>query len=95
LRRFRRGGVDADVGGHRVRTWYHTPGSLILALGPGFEVVGLRSLCLFAPPPYFEGFIRRHPRFVERLQRLDERLGSVWPLNGIGDFYALVVRKKP
>ena len=94
LRRFRSNGVDANVGGHVVHTWYHTPGSLIRSLGSGFEVVKLRSICLFAPPPYFEGFILRHPRLVERLQRLDERLGGVWPLNRFGDFYVLVVRKK-
>ena len=59
-----------------------------------FETLGLHSVCLFAPPPYFEGFVRRHPKLTQRLIRLDERLGSSWPFNRAGDFYALVSQIK-
>jgi SAM-dependent methyltransferase len=94
FRRLRRGGVEANVGGSKVHTWYHTPRSLASALGPGFETVATRSLCAFAPPSYFGGFVRRHRRLSRMLMALDDRLGGSWPLRGIGDFYVLVSKKK-
>ena len=94
-RRLTRGGTLAHVEGEMVRTWYHAPGKMRRALGPSFEVVALRSFCLFCPPSYFNGFVRRHPRLVRALMRLDDLLGHVWPLNRAGDFYALVARYRP
>ena len=93
LRRFKPEGVEANVGGRRVRTWYHAPGKLARSLGQKFEVVEIRSFCVFAPPPFFAGFISRHGVAVERLQRVDERLGGVWPINNFGDFFILVSRR--
>jgi SAM-dependent methyltransferase len=94
MRRFRRGGVEANVGGSSVRTWYHTPGRLEEALGSDFETIGLRSFCTFAPPSYFEGFTRRHEGLVRRLMSLDDRLGATPLFRSTGDFYALVSRRR-
>jgi ubiquinone/menaquinone biosynthesis C-methylase UbiE len=91
-RRFEKGGTLAHVGGANVRTWYHALGNVAAALGPRFRIIGLRSFCLFAPPSYFAGFVRRHPGVTRTLMRLDDRLCGVWPFNRCGDFYALVAR---
>jgi SAM-dependent methyltransferase len=91
-RRLKRDGTLAHVEGQLVPTWYHAPGKLKRALGPDFEVVSLRSFCLFCPPSFFHGFVKRHPRFVHTLMRLDDVIGRVWPFNRAGDFYALVTR---
>jgi ubiquinone/menaquinone biosynthesis C-methylase UbiE len=94
FRRFSRGGTEANIGGSKVRTWYHTPGSLAKALGPGFETRRLRSLSCFAPPSFFAGFAARHPKMLRRLMSLDDRLGARWPLSSVGDFYVLVSRRR-
>jgi ubiquinone/menaquinone biosynthesis C-methylase UbiE len=94
-RRFAKHGTVANVGGEVVRTWYHSAGKLKRALGPDFEVESLRSFCLFAPPSFFGGFVRRHQRLVRWLMRLDDVLGGVAPFNRCGDFYALVARYRP
>jgi hypothetical protein len=94
-RRFSKHGTPANVGGESVQAWYHSPEKLRRALGPRFQVESLRSFCLFAPPSFFGGFVRRHPRLVRTLMRLDDRLGGVWPLNRCGDFYAMVARLGP
>jgi SAM-dependent methyltransferase len=92
LRRLQRGGTVANVGGAQVPVWYHSAGRMAKALGPRFEMIGLRSFNTFSPPSYFDGFVRRHPSATSRLMRVDERIGG-WPvLRGIGDFYALVSR---
>ena len=93
-RRFKRGGVEANVGGQTVRTWYHTPSRLERALGPSFETVALRSICSIAPPPFFDGFVRRHARLTQRLMAVDDRAGRLPLLNQIGDFFILVSRLK-
>jgi len=93
-RRLKRSGAEANVGGSKVRTWYHTPGRLEKTLGSGFETLALRSFSNLTPPSFFEGFTGRHPRMTEALMTLDDRLGAMWPLNNLGDFYALVSRRK-
>jgi ubiquinone/menaquinone biosynthesis C-methylase UbiE len=94
-RRFAKGGTLANVGGERVRTWYHSPGKVARALGPAYQVEAVRSFCLFAPPSFFRGFVRRHSRLVAALMRLDDALGGVWPFNRCGDFYAVVASYRP
>ncbi len=94
-RRFSKRGTLANVAGESVPTWYHAPGKLANALGPEFRVEAVRSFCFFAPPSYFGGFARRHPRIVRLLMRLDDALGGLWPFNRGGDFYALVARYEP
>jgi ubiquinone/menaquinone biosynthesis C-methylase UbiE len=94
-RRFSKGGTLANVGGERVRTWYHSPSKLAAALGPAFRVEGLRSFCVFTPPSYLGGFVERHGRMGRALMRMDDTVGGQWPFNRCGDFYALVARYEP
>jgi len=89
-RRLAKDGTLAQVGGAYIRTWYHAPGKVEAALGPAFRVVSLRSFCLFAPPSFFGGFVRRHTKLSRLLMRLDDLLGGLWPFNRCGDFCALV-----
>lgn len=92
-RRLRSGGVIAHIqGGREVRVWYHPAGRTVSVLGPRFEVIDVRSYCLFAPPSFFEGFVRRHPGLARALMRLDDLLARRWPFNRAGDFYALAAR---
>jgi SAM-dependent methyltransferase len=94
FRRLSRGGTLANVGGATIRVWYHSPGKLARALGPGFETLTLRSFCSFAPPSFFQGFAARHPSLSRALMGTDDRLGRFWPFNQVGDFYAQVSRLK-
>mgnify|MGYP002683352071 CR=1 FL=1 len=64
------------------------------ALGPSFSDVSVRSFCLFAPPSFFQGFSRRHPRLTRWLMRGDDRLGAQWPFREAGDFIAITARYK-
>lgn len=93
FRRLRRGGTTAHVEGTQVPVWYHGAGSLRSALEPEFRVLAQRSFCLFSPPSFFQGFIRRHPRLTRALMCLDDICGGVFPFNRAGDFVAVVARK--
>jgi ubiquinone/menaquinone biosynthesis C-methylase UbiE len=93
LRRWRPGGVIANIGGHGVRTWYPSARTVERAFGPGFRRLAQQSLCLFAPSLMLEGFPRRHRMLTGLGMRLDERLGPRWPFREAGDFVILTLER--
>jgi SAM-dependent methyltransferase len=86
--------VAVPLDGRTVWMRYHTPRSFARAFeAVGFSRVSLRTLGLFAPPPYVQGFAARHPSLVATLQRIDDAVGH-WPvLRGWGDHFLVVLRK--
>ena len=92
--RFARRAVPVPLNGRAVWTRYHAPGPFERVFaGAGFVRVSRRALGLFAPPPYLEAFAGRHPVLVDRLQRLDDRLGAWTPFRAWGDHFLVVMRK--
>lgn len=92
--RFRRDPVPVPLEGRTVWTRYHTPAEVEhIFAAAGFTRASLRTLGLFAPPPYLEAFASRHPHLVSALQRLEDRVGS-WPgIRAWGDHFLIVLRK--
>ena len=92
--RFRRGLVPVPLGGGTVWTRYHTPGGFErIFASAGFTRVSLRSLGLFAPPPYLQAFADRHPGLIAALQRVDDRAGAWRAIRAWGDHFLIVLRK--
>jgi SAM-dependent methyltransferase len=91
--RFASGAVGVPFHGNRVWTWYYTPRAFEHAFtAAGFTRVALRGLAVLAPPPYLDRFARRHPRLIERLLRIDDRVAH-WPgLRHCGDHFLMVLR---
>jgi SAM-dependent methyltransferase len=94
IRRWRRGGVIANIEGAQVRTWYHGSDRVVSAFGPAFRLVGRRSIGCFAPPLLFERFPVRHPRVTAAGRWLDERVARHAPFNRIGDFCVITLRRR-
>lgn len=92
--RFRRDFVPVPFYGRTVWTRYYRPAELEKVFtAAGFERLSLRSLGLFLPPPYLEGFAARHPRWLQCLASLEDRVAS-WPLlRQWGDHFLIVMRK--
>jgi ubiquinone/menaquinone biosynthesis C-methylase UbiE len=93
-RRWRRDGVDANIGGTPVRTWYWSARTVEAAFGPAFRRRELRALCLFAPSLMLDGFPRRHATLTRLGMRLDEALGALPPFRLAGDFSILVLERR-
>jgi ubiquinone/menaquinone biosynthesis C-methylase UbiE len=93
-RRWRSRGVEANIGGVLVRTWYPSARTVEAAFGPGFRRLELRALCLFAPSLMLAGFPRRHARLTRIGMRLDEALGARLPFRLAGDFSILVLERR-
>lgn len=92
--RFSRSFVPVPLNGRTVWTRYYTPAEFVLPfLDSGFDDVDQRALGLFVPPPYMQAFAERHPALIDRLARLDDRVGR-WPLlRSWGDHFLVTLRR--
>lgn len=92
--RFARTAVGVPLGDGTAWTRYYSPRRFARPfVAAGFEHESLRSVGLFAPPPYCEGFASRHASLVSLLQRVDDAVGSCPGLRAMGDHFLMVLRK--
>jgi SAM-dependent methyltransferase len=92
--RYTRGLVRVPLDGRTVWMQYVSPGGFTRAFeSAGLTRVDLRSLALFAPPPYLDAFARRHPTLTSALTRLDDTVGRWRLLRGLGDHFLIVMRR--
>jgi SAM-dependent methyltransferase len=92
--RFARGLVPVGMNQHTVWTQYYGPREFYRAFAGHFTLEHYRGLCVFAPPPYLTALRSRHFAWYQRLWRLDRRT-SGWPLlQGMGDHFLMVMKKR-
>ncbi|MCP5021687.1 MAG: class I SAM-dependent methyltransferase [bacterium] len=88
-------GLDAPVGGGpTIKVWYHSPRALRRALRDHFDVQRLIGIGTLVPPPYLSGLVTRAPRLFKGLNKLDRRLGHIFPFNRWNDHYMLIATRK-
>ena len=94
LVRYARHAVPVGLNGHTVWTRYYAPREFYRAFRPFFMLRHYRGICVFVPPPYLGGLRRAHPRWHERLWRLDRTVAG-WPLlRGVGDHFLIVMQRR-
>lgn len=88
--------VPVPLNGRRIWTRYYSPREFERVMAPaGFARVWLRTLGLLTPPPYLDGFARRHARLVNALERIEDAVGA-WPgVRAWGDHFLVVLRRNP
>ena len=86
--------VAVPLEGGTVWTRYYTPAPFERAFATaGFTRVSLRTLGLLVPPPYMQAFADRHRGLIDRLQRLEDAIGS-WPgVRAWGDHFLIAMRR--
>jgi hypothetical protein len=86
--------MPVPLNGRSVWTRYYGPAQFErIFTGAGFSCVSLRTLGLFAPPPYLDRFATRHPSLMTRLLQIDDLVGA-WPIfRCSGDHFLMVLRK--
>ena len=93
--RFSRDFVPVPFKGRTIWTRYYAPAEFSSVFeGAGFTTLSLRALGVLVPPPYLTGFAKRHPKWIERLQRLEDRLASYPGIRRWGDHFLIVMQKR-
>lgn len=90
FRRLRPGG--ARWRGVTVR--YPAVGAVRAAFAPWFRPLRVCAVGALVPPPYAEGWARRHGRAVARLNGWERRLEARWPLPWLADHYVLELARR-
>jgi SAM-dependent methyltransferase len=92
--RFARKTVPVGMNKRTIWTRYYTPREFYRDFAAHFTLEHFRGLCVFAPPPYLTRVRDKHPRWYDRLWRMDQRM-SGWPLlRGMGDHFLIVMKKR-
>lgn len=94
-RRLRPGGIQANVAGVTFTTYYFTPRAVRNAFGSDFRQCRLEGLAVVTPTADNKQFARRFPRFYRWLCALDDRIATLPPFNGWGDFFILTMQYDP
>jgi SAM-dependent methyltransferase len=63
------------------------------AFAPGFRLLRVGAIGALLPPPYTEGSLRRYPRLLAALERLERRWEVKWPLPQLADHYLLELER--
>lgn len=95
FRRFRRGGLLANVEGLTVPTYYYSSRQVRAAFGPDFQFTSLEGLSVFTPPADHKEFAIHYPRLYRFLVWLDDLLADRFPWCDWGDFFILSLRYIP
>jgi SAM-dependent methyltransferase len=92
--RFAADSVGVPLNGQTVWTRYYTPVEFERPfVSAGFTRVALQGLGVLAPPPYLEGFAKRHPAITRTLHRVDDLIGG-WPgIRSCGDHFLIVLKR--
>jgi ubiquinone/menaquinone biosynthesis C-methylase UbiE len=88
-------GAAAHIEGVDFKCWYYPPGFIADTLRPAFKTLALEGLCVLVPPSYLENFPVKYPRMYNFLVRLEKRWKHRWPWKLIGDYFIIVLEKKP
>jgi SAM-dependent methyltransferase len=92
--RFARNVVPVGMNDHTVWTRYYGPREFYRAFQDEFVLEHFRGVCVFAPPPYLSWVRDRHPRWYDRLWRIDRRIAGYPAIRAIGDHFLIVMRKR-
>ena len=83
----------------RSREWsgiaIHYPSitATVQAFAPNFRLLRVGAIGALLPPPYTEGTLRRFPRLLGALERLERRWENRWPLPQLADHYLLELER--
>jgi ubiquinone/menaquinone biosynthesis C-methylase UbiE len=85
VRRMKRGGSEAKIGGAGLRVYYPAVREIRNAFASSFELVSWRGVGVVLPPSWMEPLFQHRPALVNLLTRVDRKLGRVPVFRGVAD----------
>jgi SAM-dependent methyltransferase len=65
------------------------------AFAPEFRMLRVSAIGALLPPPFAEGWMVRHPRWLAALERMERRVEARWPLPLLADHYLVELQRLP
>ncbi|MCI0716611.1 MAG: class I SAM-dependent methyltransferase [Chlorobi bacterium] len=93
FRRLGKKGIDANLNGGKVRTFYFTPKQFARFFKGGFKTEKIYSHGCFTPPPYLTGFYKGLKLITKILMKIDELTKGLFPFNRLGDHFIIIMNK--
>jgi 2-polyprenyl-3-methyl-5-hydroxy-6-metoxy-1,4-benzoquinol methylase len=93
LRRLRRDGVIANVGGEKLFVRYYSPEKFFSYFKNQFRMKNTTGLRIFAPPQPASHWYQKHPSISKLLDLIDDKIESFYFSSFIGDYYIAVLQK--
>ncbi len=93
-RRNKKGSLEVDVNGEKIRTYYHSPNRLTGLLRDKYCIELKKPVAAFLPPSYLESFFKRNPQVLNGLYSLERIFGNLNFLSSLADHYILVAKRK-
>jgi hypothetical protein len=93
FRRNSNSGLEVNVDGKDVLTYYHSPKSVRKML-PSYTIQLVKPVAICLPPSYLEPFFVKRPRILGFLSRMEKVLGRISVFSGWSDHYILVAEKR-
>lgn len=94
FRRFNKNGIMAELNGEKVKTFYYSPAEFGKKFTQQFEILKIKTLAYYTPPPYLTGLYMRFKPIVKLLMLLDEVVMGIFPFNRLGDHFLIVMKKR-
>lgn len=95
FRRFARNGTRAHLEGLYFTVYYFTPKQVLKWFGDEYDCLGIQGLSVITPTAESKNFAKRYTRLYQTLCWLDDRLASLPPWRGWGDFFIITMRHRP
>jgi ubiquinone/menaquinone biosynthesis C-methylase UbiE len=93
FRRFNKNGVLANINGHSIKTFYHSPKRVKIALGNNFKHIKTRNIGTFYPSNHFAS-LQKHKYSIAKLLKFDNWInGSFFMIKGVGDYFIITFQK--
>lgn len=93
FRRFRKS-TPAHIEGHFFECYYYNPGFVIRRLKKDFRLLGLKGVCIFVPPEFYQNFVERYPRLFIFLCKIDNTICSFFPFTYCCDHFMITFEKR-
>jgi ubiquinone/menaquinone biosynthesis C-methylase UbiE len=94
VRRMKRDGIDANIFGETVRTYYYFASDILSLSSNVFECKEIYGLNFMSPIPSATNFYIRHRQLSALLLRLEDERRHTYPLYNFSDHVVLVLQKK-
>jgi SAM-dependent methyltransferase len=93
FRRYARNGTRTHLEGYYFQTYYFTPRQVIDWFGSAYDLLEIEGLAVLTPTAESKYFPQRHPRLYSALAWIDDRVSTIPPWYGWGDFFVISMRQ--